>query len=342
MIVVDRRERGARWLDTLDFHPGGWAARLLSPLGAVYAAAAAWNSARRAADVLEPPPLSIAIGNLRVGGTGKTPIVHDLGRRLSAEGLRVAVLSRGYRAGSGGDEPEWLRRAGLDVHLGADRRVGFEAARRDGADVVLLDDGFQTRARAAVRLVLVLDRDLERAPRPLPAGPAREGADALRRADGILVRREDPHSRPVADTWRGRPRLGFRLEPRGWIAAPGETPVPLGPAPFVGPVVALSGLARPSSFEASLVASGVEVVGSWRERDHWQPTDAAIEAVCAWAKRLGAHALVCPEKNLDRILARSPSLPVRALVSSVRWDVDDPLQALGLRDRPRDALSRPG
>lgn len=330
MIIVDRRDAPARWLAHLDGDPDGAIARALGPFGVLYAQMAALHRTLRGEVPLPSIPPSIAIGNPRVGGTGKTPIVHDLGRRLVERGQRVAVLSRGYRAAGGGDEPKWLADAGLQVVLGADRHASFDAARQGGADVVLLDDGLQTRARALRRLAIVLDRDLARPPRTLPAGPARENVQAaIERADGILVRRESDEA-PRSSRDDGRPHVEFRLLANRWIE-PDGTSVPFVPAD--GPsCVAVSGLARPESFESTLREARRPVLGVWRRPDHWLPTAAEIDEIESWARRLGAECIVCPEKNLARLLAVGPSMPVRALAAEVAWAVDDPLEALGITE----------
>jgi len=332
MIIIDRRERGARWLSALDHAPEGMVARVLGPLGAVYAGLSAGHRVLRRDAPLPVTPPSIAIGNLRVGGTGKTPVVNDIGRRLVSMGKRVAVLSRGYRAGTGGDEPAWLEQAGLHVFLGPDRHRSFGKAARRGADVVLLDDGLQTRAAAGRRLGIVLQRDLERPPRTLPAGPAREGAQAaLARTDVILVRREGAGAEePLPSSIEGRPCVGFRLVPRLWVGPTGEGSTDLPEELRRGRVLAVSGLARPESFEDTVGATGVELAGAWRGRDHWDPTDAEVAEIDRWARQLETVAIVTPEKNLARLIERRPEKPVYALAVEVQWDVSDPLGALGV------------
>jgi len=329
MIVVDRRAPVVRALDALDHAPDSFWAGFLSPVGQLYAVAAAVHRGIRGERPLPPTPPSVAVGNLRVGGTGNTPVVEDLGSRLRDRGLRVAVLSRGYGAAGGGDEPAWLGERGLDVHLGADRRRSHAAASRGGADIVLLDDGFQTRARASRRLAIVLERDLIRSPRPLPSGPAREGVKALTRADAILVRRPTGSTTALPNEHADRPCVGFRLEPTGWIDPGGER-ADATPVPFATPVVGLSGLARPRSFEATLAALEVPMLGVWRARDHWRPTAREIAEVVDWAHDLGARAILCPEKNRERIVAHDPGLPVYALTAAIAWDSPDPLAALGI------------
>lgn len=325
MIVIDRRPAAERLLAALDADPDGPGATLLAPLGALWALGARLRCRIRPDRPLPAEPPSLGVGNLRVGGTGKTPVVEDLGRRLAAEGHRVAVLTRGYRGADRADEPGWLAASGLEVFADADRGRSFRRAVAAGADRILLDDALQTHHRPGQRVALVLDRDLERPPRPLPAGPAREGREALRRADALLVRREradDPDLGPGA--------LGFRLLPEGLVDAAGrEAGAPSGPG------VLVSGLARPESFEADARGLGLELRASWRESDHWTPAPDAGGRLARFARDHGAQWVLVPEKNLARLGRVDCGVPVLALRSRIRWDGGgDPLvwlRARGLR-----------
>ena len=185
----------------------------LSPLSRLYGKAlelrAGWYASGRIVSHALPRP-SISVGNLTFGGTGKTPLVEFLARRLRFEGWRPAILSRGYGRASrgvvvvsagegplvtaerGGDEPVALARAtsGIIVVVG-ERRV--EAARRAadlGADLFVLDDGFQHLAVARdVNLLLFDARDPFGGGSTPPRGRLREPLDAMRRADAILFTR---------------------------------------------------------------------------------------------------------------------------------------------------------
>lgn len=322
MIVVDRRPAPERLLAALDARPDRAAARLLAPFGSLFAGGARLRRRLLAERPLPADPPNLGIGNLRVGGTGKTPVVEDLGRRLVAEGHSVGVLTRGYRGSGGGDEPGWLGAAGLRVYADPDRRRGLERARVDGVDRVLLDDALQTRYRPAHLVALMLDRDLRREPRPLPAGPAREGPESLQRADAWFVRREAAEDAPLPDG-----SLGFRLRPEGLFDADGR---PLGTPD--GPGVLFCGLARPESFEADAVAFGLEVRGSWREPDHWAPGPDTARELGAFARDRGARWFVVPEKNLARLAGVDLEKPVYTLRSRVHWDdAIDPLAWLRAR-----------
>src|SRR5262249_40719320 len=190
------------------FPPGA----LIGALSAAYGAAAGWRRAWYARDPSRQKRLArpvVSVGNLRVGGSGKTPIVDYLARMLTESGERPAILTRGYarrvaRDGvtivsdgthvvadldTAGDEPLMLARAlpGVPVLVGADRYLsGTLAERRLGATVHLLDDGFQHLELAReVDLLLVSEDDLT--DRPMPAGRLRERLDAASAADAALV-----------------------------------------------------------------------------------------------------------------------------------------------------------
>lgn len=146
----------------------------------------------------------ICVGNITVGGTGKTPIIEHLARLLSERGLRVAVVSRGYRrksrgqvvaaegatAETVGDEPCQIKRhlPVVDVIVDADRAAAIDTAIARGADAVLMDDGMQHRSVRPSALLMVCDyarplwRDL-----PLPAGDRRESVTGRLRADIVIV-----------------------------------------------------------------------------------------------------------------------------------------------------------
>lgn len=323
MILRDQRPWPDRLLGWLDGAPGSGLARVLAGPAAVYALAARLKRVLTPDQALPDAVPSLGIGNLRVGGTGKTPVVEDLGSRLAAEGERVAVLTRGYRGEGGGDEPAWLEGGVLTVVADANRHRGFTRAIQGGATRVLLDDALQTRHRPRWTVALVLDRDLVAPPRALPAGPAREGACGLERADALFVRREGKGAGALA-----RDTLGFRLAPAGFVDPAGDE-LPAAPR---GRALLVSGLARPESFEADAMATGIEVAGSWREADHWRPGAASADEIVRFAATCGAAWVLVPEKNLQRVAALQLGLPLVALRSRIEWDDrTDPLT--WLRDR---------
>ncbi len=168
--------------------PAAQAARtLLSPLSLLYRMAIGRINARhdRAPAVAGPIP-SVSIGNVTVGGTGKTPVSAWLASRLREAGARPAVVLRGY----GDDEVLVHRLLNPDVPVLADaeRVRGVERAAREGADVAILDDAFQHRRAARVADIVLLSADRwTGAVRLLPAGPFREPLESLQRASLVLI-----------------------------------------------------------------------------------------------------------------------------------------------------------
>lgn len=154
----------------------------------------------------------ISIGNLAVGGTGKTPVAAWMASELAARGARPAIVMRGY----GGDEPHVhaLMNPGIPVIVNADRVAGVGDAAAAGCDVAILDDAFQHRRVARLEDVVLVSADRWREPvRLLPSGPWREAPSALSRATMVMVTRKavgsaDAHAlmqrlAPLAGTGRG-------------------------------------------------------------------------------------------------------------------------------------------
>lgn len=281
------------------------------------------------------------MGNLAVGGTGKTPLVAHLARRLVEAGERPAVLSRGYgrlvrRDGvvvvrdrtalkasvqEAGDEPFMLAQAlpGVSVLVAEDRYLAGRLAEAClGCTVHLLDDGFQHLALARdVDLVLVRPDELER-PRVLPAGRLRERLAAAREGHALIVADSDPDRASSLGERLGVPRV-FRLirtlgSPR--LAIGSERAMPSWPHCRV---FAVAGIARPERFFDDLRSAGVTLVGTRRFRDHYwfDPTDLA--RVVQEARALGAQLVVTTEKDLVRLpLAGSGDLPVAAVPLTVQ------------------------
>lgn len=291
--------------------PRSWH-RLLAPLtplyrGAVTARIGAYRRGWLASSRLPAPVVSV--GNLTLGGTGKTPTVIALVRDLVRRGRHPAVLTRGYGRTSSepvvlvgpepgvtvaraGDEPLELaaRLPGVPVVVDADRvRGGVEALRR-GADLLVLDDGFQhLKLVRDLDLVLVDAGDPWGGGRLPPRGRLREPVSGLGRADAVLVTKVPADPAPVVDRIRRDvarwapliPVLAARLEPtavrRGGEAVP--------PAVLDGSrVIAVAGLGRPEGFAELLRAAGAEVAATRWFPDHHRFTAAEIgDAVAAAA-----------------------------------------------------------
>jgi tetraacyldisaccharide 4'-kinase len=284
----------------------------------------------------------VSIGNLAVGGTGKTPLVAWLARRLRDEGYRPAIVSRGYggRAGRGplvvsrgegplcdvglcGDEPYLLacEIRGVPVVVGADRLAAANAARAVGATIVLLDDGFQHRRLARDLDVVLLDAE---APfgngRLLPAGILREPPSGLVRADVVMLTgcRSPADELPAESAVR-------RVHPRGTILRSGRRRLgfhdPSGravPAPLRA--VAFCGIAAPRRFRADVEAEGVAIVAFEARRDHHVFRRSELERLRAHAFDLDA-ALVTTEKDRVRLPASTAGAS-RPLLLTLRIEAD--------------------
>jgi len=276
----------------------------------------------------------VSVGNLAVGGSGKTPTVAYLARMLSAAGERPVVLSRGYarrvrldgvvvvrdrdgmRAGldEAGDEPLMLARQleGVPVLVSSDRHLaGVLGERHFDASVHLLDDGFQhMMLERDVDLLLVDTRDVAE-PRTLPRGRLREPLDTLVRADAVLVTGDAPAVADRLDAL-GAPRL-FRLSRRlgapRWLG-PDAGPVP---APGAACVLAVAGIAWPDRFVADLREAGWDVAGDLTFRDHHRYRPADAERIARRAADVGADLVLTTEKDLVRLL------PLAPLAAPIAW-----------------------
>jgi tetraacyldisaccharide 4'-kinase len=239
----------------------------------------------------------ISVGNLVVGGAGKTPVVILLAQEALAAGKRVAVLTRGYgRADRAlrhfdatalppvelvGDEPRLIARRcpGVTVWVGADRVESARRAVAAGAEVLLLDDGFQHR-RLARDVNVLLDGGDDNG-LLLPAGPLREPPSARARA---------------TEVWRRGVDVAFEVTGVRQPSGP-ELPVT---ALRGQRVVLLLGVARPGRVEATVKGLGAEVLRTFAHGDHHRFTDAEREAAAATAQREGAW-LVTTEKDAERL-----------------------------------------
>jgi tetraacyldisaccharide 4'-kinase len=318
---------------------------LLWPVSVVYGIAARVRGRLYRAGIFRQERLDgvvVSVGNLTVGGTGKTPMVLYLAERLLAEGKQVAVLTRGYRGflkGSGGgrassggsdatnegiiDEPALLRnRIGshperlpqFRVAIGADRAASGREARAAGFDWFLLDDGFQHFQLARdLDIVLIDSSNPFGGGRLLPSGRLREAKSGLSRADIIVITRSAhaPAIEAVARRFSSAPIFYATLRLEGMARA--DEPGAIVPESVWRPLrfFAYCGIGNPASFFGSLREWGVTVAGTARFPDHHIYSSGDREQIESDAKKAGAEALLCTEKDFFNFgAAWRGSLPV--------------------------------
>lgn len=319
------------------------ASTLLAPLGWPWAVGATlhrkaydWGLLRR--DTLEVPVVSV--GNLVVGGAGKTPVTLFLAQTLIAAGRRVAVASRGYgrapgaavvvvsdgeavraTADEGGDEPVWLARRcpGLIVTVASLRVEAARAAIELGADLVLLDDGFSHHRLDRRDDVLVIDDEWKLGNgRTLPAGPLREPVRAGRRASMVWLTKCASPDAVQPSALASLPVVRSRYEATGLVDldlrdAGGTSEL------AEKRVVALCGIARPTAFERTLQSLGASVREVMAFPDHHRFTDDEVSQIASVAKSERADLVVTTEKDAMRLAGRWPAdIPARALRMDVQ------------------------
>lgn len=284
----------------------GWQARALAPAAALWRVAAR-RRARRAMPYRAPVPV-VVVGNLTAGGAGKTPMVAALVERLGRNGCAVHVVGRGHggrlagphRVDPGrdshrevGDEPLLLA-ARAPVWVAKHRASGVRAAAEAGADLVLMDDGFQNASVVVDRAILMVDAGQGFGNgRMIPAGPLREPvAEGLARADAVVLVGEPAERAAAVERW---PELA-RAAPARLV--PVETGLPLAGER----VVAFAGIGRPEKFFAMLRAMRAELVQATPFADHCEYPQAVLRRLLRAAR--GANAmLVTTEKDAVRLPA---------------------------------------
>ena len=338
------RRRLEAWMLRVWFDQARGADRLLAWLLAPLLLPLSWLVAtlarRRAAQIEHTPagrPAVVVVGNVVVGGSGKTPLVIALARALHERGLKVGLLARGYRASAdtpllidrntpaaeAGDEALLLAaETGLPVGVGARRKAALDllVSRHPELDVVISDDGLQHVALPR-RLELVMMHPLGLGNgRCLPAGPLREPAERLAHVDALLVPKssiQEAHDIPAQQGMRP-PRFGIRTELAGIRALDGNQHWAL--ADFVAAMAgqrlaAVAGISRPERFFDSLRTLGLNIT------EYPLPDHAHIDP--EWLATLPEPVVIMTAKDAVKCIGFPPALQARCRVLDIRA-VPDP------------------
>ena len=282
---------------------------LLWPLTLPYGAAAHLRARAYRTGLLRSKRLDgvvISVGNLTVGGTGKTPMVLWIAERLIAEGKKTGILTRGYRGeasaeGSTSDEVRMLRaRLGdrVSFGVGADRWARGRELSARGVEWFILDDGFQHLQLARdVDVVLIDATNPFGGGRLLPAGRLREPKSALARADVVVITRSD-HAPAIeavvrresdAPIFYARPALDSIQSVSG-----GQ---PADAAAREEKLFAFCAIGNPKAFLEDLRSWGFTIVGHAFFPDHHRFSARDLQTIEQKARRAGASALICTEKD---------------------------------------------
>jgi tetraacyldisaccharide 4'-kinase len=247
----------------------------------------------------------VSVGNITVGGTGKTPMVIWLAERLLAEGKRVAILSRGYHGSDGtSDEIELMKhrlQGRVFFGVGKDRFAEGSRLEASDIDVFILDDGFQHLPLARDVDILLIDTT-----RPLsqqfllPAGPLREPISAVNRADLVLFTRTNHSSGPPQNIQQFSKRLIPTFQSTTKLIGferYGENSPQNIPEQLSGPFYAFCGIGNSEAFFLDLEKWKIPVAGCLAFRDHHCYTAADAAQLAKMAAQAGAKAFVTTEKD---------------------------------------------
>lgn len=329
-----RRGRGAhrvaRWLWTARDPAARVARAALLPVSVLFRGVVSLRTAAYARGVLPVRELglpAVGIGNLTVGGSGKTPLAAWVAQHYETQGLVPGILLRGY-----GEDERYVHERlvpGAVVVADPDRVAGASAAVRRGAQVLVLDDAYQRLdVRRDLNIVVVAAESSRAVSWPLPAGPWREGLGALGRADLVIVTRKragpevaQAFAESLGQRVPGRPvarcHLGIaRLE--GMVSGRAVAPEELRGRR----VLASAGVADPEAFAAQVRAAGATVrLAAW---DDHHPYDDADVAWLAQQGR-GTDFVLVTEKDAVKLRRRWPSTVGEPLVAvlDVTWEAGE-------------------
>lgn len=319
-------------------HPGAADKLVLSWLSALeklYLSGVEKKRRERTAAAVSAGIPVISVGNIIAGGTGKTPCIMLIAQKLLAKGRRPAILTRGYRSGlektggivsdgsrilvsqeMAGDEPYMmaLKLPEVPILVGKDRLANVEKAKQLGADVLLLDDGFQYWQLRRDEDIVLLDATNPFGYRhALPRGLLREPLSALSRAGLFILTKSDQVEQAEADIIKreldqmapGKPVLSASHSPSA--AVPFSTwkkRVHEGPLSAVEGKKAflLCGIGNPGAFETTAAEAGLVPAGGTAYDDHHAYTERDIHSAASEAKALGADLVVTTEKDAVKML----------------------------------------
>ncbi len=284
----------------------------------------------------------ISVGNLTLGGTGKTPMVQYLARLLQANGFHPAVISRGYGgtlknkvnlvsdgshllldAAGAGDEPRFLAETlpGVPVLTGIVRRLPAQKALDMGSDVLLLDDGFQhLQIVRDINLVLFNTDRLAGNSRVFPGGELREPVVALHRATRFILTGVHEGNRSRADQFTALLQAKFPEIPVTLAGYGVDCPVRLSEQGGMEAVDAdlltgarcfgFCGIAHPQSFRQTLERHGFNLADFSSLEDHQRYSSAVVEKLLAQARHAGAEYLITTEKDLVKLAGYAADIPM--------------------------------
>ncbi len=294
----------------------------------------------------------ISIGNLSVGGTGKTPVTIDITRRLIQSGHHPAILSRGYKRKSSapytvvsdgkkivstcaeaGDEPYMIAQAVPEAVMisGSNRSSTSKIACHEfNCDVIVLDDGFQHLKLRRDFDVVLLDYSETLDDALVPAGRLREPFSALTRATHIVISKVPHYPDPermrrfqtLSAKYAPEAKISMcRFKPASWRDGVRNT----GPEILGKRVVALCGIARPNSFVDSIKQFGAEVVALMAHPDHHWFSAGDLSDARKKMEQLNADFIVTTEKDIVRLqIPNELKERVLALVMEIEWIGDPP------------------
>lgn len=345
-LILDRRSRPARLVQQFWRHCAGETGHWVSWLERPAATFTAELMARRVRQRPDPParPFLVSVGNLRLGGTGKTPVVAALARDLARRGLAGAILTRGYGSSLAGplrvaaddilaaDEARLLATLvpGWPVVQSRNRAAGLGLLREDEIrpDIVILEDGYQTAGVPRHLDVLILDhwRTVDGVVAPavgwvMPFGPYREPATAAERADVWLLEAEPRELPGMLGAVRDRPLLLFRRQTH----LAGE----LARKPGTG-WGAVSGIARPESFESMCT----EIMGEEprllaRFDDHHTYRHRDVKGLLDAGRKAGVTTWLTTRKDWVKLVVLwSPDIPLLVVDLEIVWEGEKTLPDL--------------